>query len=140
MKKTLLYRLFGIGKIPAKYNDALKSEGIILSDEGIKGTVTLRNFRAPGRYSNWKRRWGTVSVALTNTRLIAFLYAAKIIDVPLADERFRQIQFSIEGENTLLAAFDASVFNADSSGKIECRFTTPLAQSFLDKLTTYKNA
>ncbi len=134
MKKTILYRLLGVGKIPAQYNAALESEGILLSDEGIKGSVTYLNFRSPQRYANWKRQWYTASIALTYVRLLAFSYSSPIIDVPLTDERFRQIQFSLADENTLLVAFDASLFQTDWSGKIEYRFQTPQAQAFLNRL------
>jgi hypothetical protein len=134
MKKSLLYRLFGAGKIPAQYAAALTGEGVVLSDEGLKGTVTYLNFRSPTRYSNWKRQWYPASIALTRARLLAFAYSSPIIDVPLTDARFSQIKFSLEEENTLLAAFDASLFHDDWSGKIEYRFKTPSAQAFLDKL------
>ena len=56
MSKSILYRLFGIGKIPEQYAIALKSEGVILFDEGLKGSVTYLDFRAPGKYSNWQRQ------------------------------------------------------------------------------------
>jgi hypothetical protein len=135
MKKTLLYRLFGIGKIPAQYSSALAAEGVILSDEGIKGTVTYLNFRAPHRYSNWKRQWYTAAIALTDARLLGFQYSSPIIDVPLTDARFRQLNFSVESDSTLLVAFDASLFHDDWSGNIEYRFQTQFAQEFLDKLT-----
>jgi hypothetical protein len=134
MKKTLLYRLFGLGKIPESSRAALAAEGVLLSDEGIKGTVTYRNFRAPGRYSNWKRQWYTASFALTKTRLLAFRHSSPIIDVPFTDARFRRLQFSIENETTLLVSFDASLFHHDWSGTIDYRFQTPHAQEFLDKL------
>jgi hypothetical protein len=81
MKKTILHRLFGIGKIPAEYHPALQSEGVLLADEGIKGSVTYLNFRSPNRYSNWKRQWYTASIALTNARLLVFSYSSPIIDV-----------------------------------------------------------
>ncbi|HEX8736110.1 MAG TPA: hypothetical protein VF721_12355 [Pyrinomonadaceae bacterium] len=134
MKKTLLYRLFGIGKIPARYRAAAASEGILLSDEGIKGSVTYRNFRSPQRYANWKRQWYTASIILTRTRLLAFQYSTPIIDVPLTDERFQRLQFSLEDETALLIAFDASLFHDDWSGTIEYRFKTPQAQAFFDRL------
>jgi hypothetical protein len=134
MSKSLLYRLFGIGKIPAQHQTALASEGIILSDEGVKGSVTYRNFRSPTRYSNWKRQWYPASIVLTNTRLLALAYSNPIIDVPLTDERFRQLQFSLEEAGTMLVAFDASLFHDDWSGTIEYRFQTPQAQSLLEKL------
>ena len=110
------------------------SEGVVLSDEGIKGTVTYTNFRSPNRYAGWRRQWHTASIALTNARLLAFAYSSPIIDVPLNDERLRQMQFSLEDDGALLVAFDASLFHSDWSGKIEYRFRTPYAQAFLDKL------
>jgi hypothetical protein len=137
MKKTLLYRLFGVGKIPAGARAALESEGVLLSDEGVKGSVTYRNFRSPGRRSNWKRQWYTASIALTKTRLLAFAYSNQIIDVPLADPRFRRLEFSLEDETALLVAFDASLFHDDWSGAIEYRFKTPHARAFLARLREY---
>ncbi len=134
MRKTILYRFFGIGKIPAQYADAFKSEGVILSDEGIRGSTTYRNFRSPGRRSNWRREWYTASIVVTTVRLLAFRHSNQIIDVPTSDERFRRLQFASEDETTLLVAFDAALFHADWSGTIEYRFRTEQAKTFLDKL------
>ena len=134
MAKTLLYRLFGAGKIPAHLAVQLKDEGILLLDEGIKGSVTYMDFRSPGRYSNWRRQWYTASIALTKLRLVALRFSQTIINVPLTDERIRSMKFSLEESETLLAAFDAALFHEDWSGKIEYRFRTTQAQAFLDKL------
>jgi hypothetical protein len=134
MTKTLLYRLFGVGKLPEPLAGQLKGEGIRLLDEGIKGSVTFLDFRSPQRYSNWKRQWYTASIALTNLRLVALRNSQTIINVPLADERIRSMQFSLEKSDALLVAFDASLFHNDWSGKIEYRFRTEQAQLFIDKL------
>ncbi len=72
MAKTLSYRLFGVGKVPRQLSATLQSEGILLLDEGIAGSVTYLDFRAPGRRSNWRRQWFTGAIALTRVRLIAF--------------------------------------------------------------------
>lgn len=134
MTKTLSYRLFGIGKIPVHLAATLKREGILVLDEGIRGSVTYRNFRSPQRYANWKRQWYTASIALTQVRLVALRYSAPILDVPLTDERLRGLQFSLEGDDTLRVAFDAALFHDDWSGTIEYRFRTPQAKVFLDTL------
>ena len=135
MKKKLFYRLFGIGKIPAPYDLEIQSEGLILSDEGIGGTLTYLNFRSPNRISNWKRQWYIAAIAITGTRLLGFRTSIPIIDVPFSDERFQGLKFSLEGETTLLVAFDASLFHDDWSGNIEYRFKTPLATAFFDDLS-----
>lgn len=134
MKKTFLYTLFRIGKMPAEEAAASRREGVVFFDEGFKGTATYIDYRAPGRYSNWKRQWFTASIALTNTRLVAFQYAGKIIDVAFSDARFRELAFSVEENGALLVAFDAALFRADSSGSLEYRFFTPHARAVFEKL------
>ena len=134
MMKSLLYRLFGAGKIQEPLMAQLKSEGLLLMDEGIKGSVTYLDFRSPGRYSNWRRQWYTASIVLTRTRLLAFRYASEIINLPLADERLRRLQVSLEEGDTLCISFDPSIFHDDWSGTIEYRFRTPQAQAFIEAL------
>jgi hypothetical protein len=131
--KTLSYRLFGIGKVTDQLAAELKLEGLVLLDEGIKCSATYIDFRAPGKYSNWKRRWFSGSIALTQVRLVAQQYAEIIIDVPLRDERLRSMQIALDGD-ALLIAFDARLFHPDWSGKVEYRFRTPHARAFLDRL------
>jgi hypothetical protein len=134
LAKTLLYRLFGLGKIPAQLMTALQSEGILALDEGIKGSVTYRDFRAPGKYSAWRRQWFTGSIILTKVRLVSLQSLSQAIDVPVADERIRSLQISVEKEGTLLIAFDPALFHPDWSGTIEYRFRTTEAEAFVDKL------
>ena len=134
MWKALLTKLFGAGQPPVRLAETLQSEGIVLIDEGIKGSVTYIDFRAPGRYSSWRRQWYRASIALTETRLFALRSASTLIDVPLRDERLHRMRFSVEESGTFLVAFDASLFHADWSGTIEYRFKTEQAQLFLQKL------
>jgi hypothetical protein len=134
MAKTLLYRLFGIGKIPEQFMTTLKSEGILALDEGIRGSITYRDFRAPGKYSAWRRQWFTGSIVLTQVRLVSLLSLSTAIDVPLKDERIRSMRFAEEKEGTLLVAFDPSLFHPSWSGTLEYRFRTSEAPVFLAKL------
>jgi hypothetical protein len=133
MAKSLLYRLLGVGKVPGPLLSQLQAEGLILMDEGVKGSVTYLDFHAPGRRDAWRRVWGTAAIALTKVRLLALQNSATVIDVPLADERLRALRYSSEG-GALCIAFDASLFHADWSGTIEYRFRTPEAQRFLELL------
>jgi hypothetical protein len=134
MAKTLLYKLFGLGRMPANHRAAAESEGLVLADEGIRGTVTYRNFRGGGRYANWKRQWYTASIALTARRLIACRHSHSIIDVTLDDPRIKQMNFTVEEPDVFLAAFDAGLFQKDWTGTIEYRFKTPIAQNLLNEL------
>ena|SRR5437763_1913572 len=133
MSKTLLYRLFGVGRMPAQWRATIESEGVVLFDEGIGGSITYRDFSAPGRRSSWRKVAFSGSIALTKTRLLALQYANPAINVPLDDPRLKQMQFSVEGDK-LLVAFNANLFHNDWSGTIEYRFRTSQAREFLKGL------
>ena len=130
MSKSLLYRLFGLGKIPKLLNDTLRIEGIVVSDEGIPGSVTYRDFRAPGKYFSWKKQAFVGSVVVTNVRLVALMYSNFAVNVPFTDERIRHLQISVEGDR-LLIAFDPKLFHDNWSGTIEYRFRTPHAADMI---------
>jgi hypothetical protein len=140
MSKTLLYRLFGVGRMPAQWRTAIESEGVVLFDEGIGGSITYRDFSAPGRRSSWRKVAFSGSIALTRTRLLALQYANPAIDVPLDDPRLKQMQFSVEDEDEdrLLVAFNANLFHNDWSGTIEYRFRTEHAAAFINGLGNQK--
>lgn len=136
MSKTFLYRFFGLGKMPPSLVAEFEREGLVLRDEGIRGTVTYLNFRGGGRYSNWKRQWFSSSVIVTRKRLIAYRLRHPVIDVDFSDPRFRGLEISVEGSETLLIAYDAGLFENDWSGRIEYRFKTPLANDFLGSINS----
>jgi hypothetical protein len=138
MMKTIFYKLFGFGKIREPFLSQLKSEEIIASDEGIKSTLTYKNFRAPGRYSNWKRRWMSGAVALTKKRLVLQQYSQPVINLELTDVRFKKIKISLETADTLLFEFEPNLFLENSSGQIEWRCRTPHAKIINDWLQIMK--
>jgi hypothetical protein len=98
----------------------------------VPGSATYRNFRAPGRRSNWRRSWFTASIALTKIRLLALAYAKPIINIPLADQRMRALQFRLEAGSRLCVGFEAGLFHSDWSGTIEYRLRTSQAQRCLE--------
>lgn len=134
MKKTLLHHLFGWGKIPKRYAPTLYREGIILLDEGIGGSITLKKVRAPGRYHSWKRNWFTGCIVLTEQTFAAFALTKPLIYVPLNHDNFSEFGCTIEKGGTLFVQYDASAFNENGSGTIECRFRTSQAHVFLERL------
>ncbi|MGK7874456.1 MAG: hypothetical protein AB4426_14460 [Xenococcaceae cyanobacterium] len=134
MGKTLLHRIFGLGKIPKQMLPILEQEGIVLLDEGIGGSITFRNFRAPWKRYGLRRNYFTGSIVLTQKRFAAFQWATPIINVPLENKWLNELHCSLKDEVTLCVLFDPSVFNEDWSGSIEVRFSTPQARKFLELL------
>ncbi|MGB8508977.1 MAG: hypothetical protein WCD76_11265 [Pyrinomonadaceae bacterium] len=134
---TTLSVIFSIRarKVAAAYKSQLQPEGIVLFEEDVRGSITYRNFRSPGRYANWRKVLITSLIALTKTRLLALKGSSPIINIPFTDERLRQMRFSLEGEKTLLVAFDANLFQPAWSGEIEYRFKTTQAGEILQRLS-----
>ncbi len=134
MKKSLFHRLFGLGKVPKKFKPILDEEGVKLLDEGISGSITFKNFKAPGRYHSWKRSWFVGSIAITEKTFAAFSLAKPLIYVLFEHDKFEELYCTLENENTLLITYDASAFNEKWSGIIECRFKTSQALDILTLL------
>lgn len=134
MSKTISYRLFGIGKLPQPLIAEFRGEGMLFSDEGIRGTVTYKNFCGGGRISNWKRQWFAAAIVLTQKRLVAYRLRHPIIDVALDDPRLKQMEFYVEEPETFVSEFDASLFQPAWKGCIEYRFRTPISKVLLEKI------
>lgn len=133
MAKSLSYRLFGVGRIPPQVLPQLELEGIVVSDEGVKSSVTYRDFKAPGKRFGWKRQWFPASIILTRTRLVAFWFSNPMINVPLSDERLKSMRFAIE-DNDMHVSFDAGLFHSDWSGSLEYRLRTERAAQIIESL------
>jgi hypothetical protein len=136
---AFLQRFFPTKKFPAPVLTQLQVEGIIVLEDGVGGSITYRDFRAPGRYSGWRRVGMKASVVLTRVRLMAMNHSAvggssPIIDVPLTDPRIRKLTASEKKKGVLSIEFDVAIFHNDWSGTIEYRFRTPQAQQLTGKL------
>jgi hypothetical protein len=133
MPKALLYRWFGLGKMPASLRSQAELEGIVFFDEGIRCVLTYRDFHRPGVRSMLERRLFIGAITLTNVRLLAVSGNNKFVDVPRSDERLKKMQFTVE-DNSFVIRFDASLFHSDWSGSIEYKYKTDDAQRLLDLL------
>ena len=81
MGKSILYRLFGLGKLPRDVKSGLENEEIEFLDEGIRSSVTFKKFKAPGKRFYWRRNWFPGSFVVTNKRVAGFAYSKSLIDV-----------------------------------------------------------
>jgi hypothetical protein len=137
MSKALLYRLFGIGKIPGHALRQIHTEGVVLQEEGLGGSITFRNVRAPGKRYGWRRNWFVGSVVLTREHFLAFRFSRAVVGVSSQHDKLEALNCYLDDDHTLCVAFDAATFHEGWSGDIELRFKTPLAQSFLQKIGQY---
>jgi hypothetical protein len=132
--QTIMYRLFGVGRIPEPVRAQLQQEGGLVMDEGLRCSLANPYLRTPAKIRHGYRRWFTGGVALTNLRIMAFENSRRCINIPFTDERFRKMRFAQEGADTLVVEFDPSLFQKDWTGLMIYRFRTPHAPHILQLL------
>jgi hypothetical protein len=121
-------RFFYSGKLPDPLRAELEAEGVVLLEEGLRGTLTYRNYRAPGRrYGMRKVRIAGV-IAVTRLRVVVW-GAGRQVDVPLG---YPGVEVARDGEEKVMFAFDASAFHTDRSGRVEVRLRTPSAARIVE--------
>ena len=102
---------------------------------GSAGSITFRNFKAPWKRYSYRKTGFAGSIVLTEQRLVAYAFSQKVINLPLTHPHFSKLMVTLERDDCLCVAFEASDFQNDSSGSIELRFHTPHARVFADRLT-----
>jgi len=123
-------RLFGSGRLPPEGRRLVESDRNPFLVESIVGSITFRYFRAPGRYSSWRRQWFLGSLALTKSRIVAYRYRSRLVNIPFDDPRIRQVKFAFENQECLSLTHDASLFHPSRDGEIEIRLTTVTLNTF----------
>ncbi len=132
--KSLLYRLFGVGRIPESVKAQLQQEELLALDEGIRCSLRNPFLRTPTKYREHYFRRFTGGVALTKVRFMAFEHSRRCINIPFTDERLRKVRFAQENDDTLLVEFDPALFHKDWSGLMVHRFHTPQARLIMQLL------
>jgi len=130
----LLHRTFlGDGRIPADFRAQLAAEQFLLVEEDLGGSLTFRNYRAPGRRSSLEKFAIAGAIAITRQRVVVWISGGKPgvkgkhMDVPLTDPRIRGIEVTTDGPDKVCIAYDPHQFRPDTSGRVEVRLKTPRA-------------
>ena len=130
-RRTIGYRLFGLGGVPRQRREALEAEGIRVRSEGIAVAITYRNYRAPGRFYAWRRSYGSGSVVVTERRLFVSYYRWPIFDLELDDPRIRRIEMQASAPDRLRLTFDAAEIDPNRSGRVSIQLRAPEAPAIL---------
>ncbi len=134
MKKTLLYRLFGLGSVPEKLLPLLEQEGIVVSDEGISGWFIAKHVNAPGKRYRHRSEGFSGCLVLTRERLICYTYGKRQINISVKDPKTANLYVDIPKKDKLCLSFESSDFREGWNGIIEFRFNTNKAHQFREAL------
>jgi hypothetical protein len=125
--KPLRRALLGSGRLSDQFRDALSAEGMLLLEEELPGSITYRNYRAPGRYSSWKKEPTSGAIAITASRLVVWTGKSKHIDLPRSGPLRTAVEVTLDGADHVRFGYDAGRFSAERSGQVEVRLRTSQA-------------
>ncbi len=130
--------LLGNGTLKPKLRAALESEGALLIEEGLQGTISYAHFKAPGRRHNGKVVAECIGLGVSERRLAMYCRSGrvKLIDQPFSEPRLSALEVSLEGDDTVALRIDfdrAAVPKV--SGQMTIRAVTPNAASVVEQLT-----
>ena len=135
--KFLARLLLGNGRFRPELRAALESEGLVVLEEGVSGSVRYRHFKAPGRRSHGKVSPERIALAVSEQRLVVYCRSgrAELIDTPFSDPRLRALDASLHDDDTVSLRIDYDRVDVpDVSGQIEIRAKTPAAPNVVEQL------
>ena len=132
--KSLRNLMLGSGRLPDDLRAASTAEGLLFLEEGLSGSITYRNYRAPGQRSSLNKQATTDAIVVTSRRLIGWAAGGKNIDVPLDHSLRAAINITLDRPDRICFAYDAGKFSTERSGTIEVRLRTARAAQVAELL------
>jgi hypothetical protein len=128
--------LIGSGRLPVQVRALLATEGMVLLDEGLSGSITYRDYRAPGTYSSFRKVAVSGAIVVTGERLVVWAAKGKAIDVGLRDPLRAAVAVIPSGNppDAMTFRYDAATFSPDRSGTVEIHFRTAAASAIIHLL------
>jgi hypothetical protein len=124
--------MFGSGRVPDQLRARWTSEGLLLLEEGLPGSITRRNWRTPGEYASWEKAPTSGAIVVTRQRLAVCMgqRVSKYVDMPLTHPLRQHLEVVAESQDRILFAWEASVFDKTNtrSGREELRLRTDQAE------------
>jgi hypothetical protein len=126
--------LLGSGRFPEGLRAELQAEHAEVLEEGLRGSITYRGYRAPGRRYSFRKVAVSGAIALTQRRLVVRVGRGQEVDLALDDARLSALRATLDEPDRLCLAFDAGAFRDDRSGTVELRLTTARAGRVVELL------
>ena len=129
--------LLGTGKLRPELRAALESEGLVLLEEGLPGSIRYRNFKAPGKRFHRKVTAERIGLGISERRLAVYCRSGrvKLIDTAFSEPRLSAVEVSLRNPETVSIRIDYDRVEVPKvSGEIEIRVTTPKAPHLVEQL------
>ena len=124
MSKSLLYRLFGLRKVPVETRTRLINEGIVFDEEGTSCALRYRKFRGPRNYSG--RGWESCAVGtlvITQRTFYVQLPYMILCDRPI-EKAVQHLELELKGSERLVMNFGVEELFENAIGELTCHWRT----------------
>jgi hypothetical protein len=128
--------LLGGGKLKPELREALESEGLVLVEEGLSGSVRYTHFKAPGKRFHGKVTPMRMGIGISEERCVVY-GRAKLIDSPFTAPNFDWVDVGLHDEDRVSFRIDydrADVKNV--AGQVEVRAKAPNAARIVEEVRT----
>jgi hypothetical protein len=130
----------GNGALRPALRAELEAEGLVLAEEGLRGSIRYERFKAPGKRFYGKVSGERLGLGLSETRLVVYCRSGtvELIDSELSSPRFEMVEIALEGDDSLAIRIDydrsQEAKAAAISGVITIRATTPNAAVIVEEV------
>ncbi len=129
--------LLGDGTLKPDLRAALESEGLVLVEEGLRGSLRYNHFRAPGRRFHGKVTPERIALGISNRRVVLYCRSgrAKLVDSEFDNPRLSIVDVSLQGDDEVAVHVDYDRANEPKvAGQITIRARTPNAARVVEHL------
>jgi hypothetical protein len=134
----LLAGLMGLGdgRLPPPLRAELEAEGLVLVEEGLRGSVRFDHFKAPGRRLHGKSTAERIGLAISAERFVAYSRSgrAKLVDTPFSDPRLQSVEIAAEDDRLEILVDYDRLEVPETSGQVRIRAHTEKAALIADEL------
>ena len=134
MGKSILYRWFGLRKVPIKTRSRLVNEGIVFDEEGTSCALAYRKFRGPRNYSGrgWESSAVGTLVITEESFYVQFPYMIRC-DQPI-EKAVQHLELKLDGPSKLVMKFGVEALFDQATGQLTCHWRTDNAAAIFAHL------
>src|SRR5712691_5160093 len=101
--------LLGDGTLRPQLRAALEAEGLVLVEEGLRGSVRYERFRMPGRRHHGKVTGERIGLAISEERVVLYCRSGrvKLVDSPFSNPHLDMVDVSaVDDRVEILVDYD----------------------------------
>jgi hypothetical protein len=128
----------GNGTLKPGVRAELEAEGLVLVEEGLKGSIRYDRFKAPGKRFYGKVTGERFAIGLSEERFVVYCRSGSVelMDSPYTSPRLDALEIGAEDGRLLLEVDYDRMGEPSVSGTITVRANTPRAVEIAEQLRT----